>query len=85
MSEENNVGAVLCPGCRKLISANSEECIHCGMKNPNLWGLAGALRKIIASQTSLVPIISTVCIALFVISLLLDPSSIFQMSGSFFG
>lgn len=83
MSEQNqnNIGAIICPNCGKLISANSEKCIHCGLKNPNLWGLAVLFRKLFGGQTSFIPIISTFCITLYVISLLLDPRAILQPSG----
>lgn len=81
MAERKNIGAIICPNCGKLISANAEECIHCGMKNPNLWGLAPFLRKIFGGQVSLIPIISIICIGLYVISLLLDPSALFRPRG----
>ncbi|MFQ5822898.1 MAG: rhomboid family intramembrane serine protease [bacterium] len=81
MAEQKNIGSIICPNCGKLISANSNECIHCGMKNPNLWGLTGILRKIFGGQMSFIPIISIVCIVLYVISLLIDPSAIFQRQG----
>ncbi len=81
MSEENKLRAILCPGCRKLISAHSEQCPYCGMKNPNLWGLAGLLNRLFGGHLSLIPIISTACVALYVVSLLLDPSAIFRASG----
>ena len=48
------------------------------MKNPNLWGLTGYLRKIFGGQMSFIQIISSVCIVLYVISLLLDPSTILR-------
>ncbi|MFQ5604337.1 MAG: rhomboid family intramembrane serine protease [bacterium] len=81
MSENKHIGAIICPSCRKLISASAKECMHCGMKNPNLWGFAGVLRNILGGQISFIPIISAVCIAMYVISLLIDPSAIFQPRG----
>jgi rhomboid protease GluP len=81
MSDGKNIGSILCPNCGKLISADAETCMHCGMKNPNLWGLAGILRKIFGGQLSFIPILSAVLIGLYVISLLLDLSSAFQPRG----
>ena len=81
MTEENQLGSILCPNCRKLISASSEECFHCGMKRPNLWGFSGMLRKILGGQTSLIPIISIVCIVNYVLSVLIDPSAIMEPRG----
>lgn len=82
MSEGRNLGSILCPNCGKLISSSATECIHCGTKNPNLWGFSKILRKIFGGQVSLIPIISTVCIALFILCLLLEPRAIFQSRGS---
>ncbi len=87
MSEKNNnLGAILCPSCRKLISASAEKCPYCGMKNPNMWGMAGVLRKMFGGDASLIPVISAVCIGVYVISILLDPGAVFRMRGfSLFG
>ncbi|MFQ5707728.1 MAG: rhomboid family intramembrane serine protease [bacterium] len=81
MRENNQIGSILCPNCGKLISANASECVHCGMKNPNLWGMSGYLRKILGGQMSFIPVISAVCVVLYVISLLLDPSALLQTHG----
>ncbi len=83
MAEQNNLGAIICPNCRKLISASSEECMHCGMKNPNLWGFAGVIRKVLGGYASLIPIITAVCIVYYVISLLIDPSGLLRPQGIF--
>lgn len=81
MPEPRNLGAIICPNCGKLISATANECIHCGMKNPNLWGLSGWMRKLFGGQMSFIPVISAVCIVFYVLSLLIDPSAIFQTRG----
>lgn len=83
MSEENKLGAIICPNCKKLISANSEQCVYCGMKNPNLWGFSGYLRKIFGAQASLIPVITIVCVVYYVLSLLIDPSTLLRPSGIF--
>lgn len=76
MSDENKLGAILCPNCRKLISANSKECTYCGMKNPNLWGFSGMLQNLFGGQMSLIPLLSAVCVTVFIISLLVDAKGI---------
>ncbi len=81
MSEGRNLGSILCPNCGKLISSTAGECMHCGTKNPNLWGFSEILRKFFGRQLSLVPIIVTTCIALYILSIALDPSAIFQTRG----
>ncbi len=73
------VKAILCPNCGKLISANAEQCIHCGMKNPGLWGMGGIFRQMFS--ISFIPVITAICVIFYVLSLLIDPSSIFQIHG----
>lgn len=34
MAVNNSSRALLCPGCRKLISSSSASCPHCGLRNP---------------------------------------------------
>ena len=80
---DNNLRAILCPNCGKMISANAESCIYCGTKKPNMWGLASVLRKYLGSNSSLVPIISTACICLYILSLLVKPDSILGEGGLF--
>lgn len=78
----NNVKrAILCPGCGKLISANAESCIHCGMKNPGRLGIHTTLQKLFRGRIELVQFIIYFCAGLFVVSLLLDPGSILKVEG----
>ncbi len=83
----NTIGSMLCPRCGKLISKNAQECIHCGLKNPG--GPAGApegLQNLLHGNFSYISGLFTTCVALFVISLLLNPAALFQMQGgSVFG
>lgn len=81
MTEQNQIGAIICPKCGKLISATAEKCMYCGMKNPDLWGFGGYLKTLFGGQRSFIPIIATACIVLYVISLLLDPKVIFHPQG----
>lgn len=73
-------GSIVCPNCGKLISANAKQCIHCGRKNPGLWGYGYYIQKLLGSK-GMVPAITGVAIILYVVSLLIDPSAIFQMQG----
>ncbi len=79
MSEEK-IGSMLCPNCGKLISINAEACIHCGYKNPGLWGwgqrLTGLFRNYDFAQ-----IVTLACAALYMFCLALDPGAIFQVRG----
>ncbi|MDZ7340484.1 MAG: rhomboid family intramembrane serine protease [candidate division KSB1 bacterium] len=73
--------AILCPGCGKLISANAESCIHCGMKNPGRLGIHTALQKLFRGRLELVQFIIYFCVGLFVVSLLLEPGAILKIEG----
>jgi len=75
--------AILCPNCGKLISANTKECIHCGMKNPGGFGIHSYLQRIFRGQLDFIKIVIFICVGLFVFSLLLDPASISLYPGFF--
>ncbi len=72
MLERKKTGSMVCPNCGRLISVNAPSCMHCGRKNPGLWGYGPALSRWLARFNGLVPLLTTVCIALFVISVVLD-------------
>ncbi|MFZ5517720.1 MAG: rhomboid family intramembrane serine protease [Candidatus Zhuqueibacterota bacterium] len=64
--------AIVCPNCGKLISADAEECIHCGIKNPGRPGLFTFAQKIFSRSLDFVDIITYFCVGLYVIALLID-------------
>ncbi len=80
---ERTARAILCPNCGKLVSATAEECIHCGMKNPGRWHNVPLMKKLLGGQISYVRGIMIVCIVLYVIALLIDPSALFRVRGIF--
>ncbi len=80
MALRKTTGSIVCPNCGKLISANAKQCIHCGRKNPGLWGYGIYIQKLFGAN-GMVPIIIGVSIVLYVLSLLIDPSAIFRMQG----
>jgi rhomboid protease GluP len=73
-------GSMLCPDCGQLISVNAEECIHCGRRNPGMWGLTPMLRHLLG-RFGFTETVTVFCIALYVLSLLLDPAAIMQPRG----
>lgn len=77
---EQKIGSMLCPNCGKLIGINTDECIHCGFKNVGMWGWSSRLRRL-WEQYDFAQIITTVCVALYVISILLDPRALLQPRG----
>lgn len=76
-------GALLCPNCRKLISADERKCPYCGTAHPGLFGLAPQLQRVFGPRADLVPGIVAVCAALYVLSLVLDPGAITAARGAF--
>jgi rhomboid protease GluP len=65
-------GTILCPSCGRLTSAEAEQCLVCGRRNPGMWGFAAPLRAIFGRH-SFTNVVTVACIALYVASLLLDP------------
>ncbi|RPI02304.1 MAG: rhomboid family intramembrane serine protease [Calditrichaeota bacterium] len=80
MAIRKTKGSMVCPNCGRLVSVNAKECIHCGRKNPGLWGFGPMLQQFLG-QGSLAPVIMGLCIVLYAVSLLLDPAAIFKMQG----
>lgn len=74
---EQKIGSMLCPDCGKLISVNAETCMHCGRKNPGMWGLGPALRNTLMNY-GFTEVVTAMCVAYFVLSLVLDLKAIFQ-------
>ena len=83
MIKRKTSGSIVCPNCGRLVSANSPKCIHCGRKNPGLWGFGPELKKILGGVSGVIPIITAACIVLYVLSLLIDPLALFRPRGIF--
>src|SRR5262245_33783664 len=75
-------GAVVCPGCGRLVDVNEEACPFCGRPTPGMFGYGPALQRILGSFDLSVAVIGG-CVVLYVLSLLIDPSGIFRMAGMF--
>ena len=76
--------SMVCPNCRTLISTEEERCPHCGAYRPGLWGLGPALSRLFGGKIDVLALIPTACIALFVLSLLLDLRAALQTGGGLF-
>ncbi len=79
MIQRKTEGSVVCPKCGKLVSVSAKACYNCGHKNPGLWGYGPWIQKYFGDG-SMVPIITAVSVVLYALSVLLDPSSIFNIS-----
>ncbi len=83
MSLRRTTGSVVCPRCDRLVSVNVSRCPHCGAWQPGLFGYGPALHRAFGGQLDLTNGITAACVALYVLSLLLDPAAIFRMRGIF--
>jgi rhomboid protease GluP len=68
-------GSVICPSCGKLVGVNDERCLSCGRRNPGMWGLTPALRRL-GSDLGFSTIVTVSCTLLYLASLVLDPGGI---------
>lgn len=75
MFERQKEGSVLCASCGNLVGVNDERCFHCGRRNPGMFGFGAALRAL-GRDLGFVKLVIGGSIALYGISLLLDPSGI---------
>src|SRR5262245_34116689 len=75
-------GSVVCPSCGTLVGVRDERCLTCGRWNPGMWGFAPVLTRL-GRDFGFTPIVIGACGVLYVISLLIDPSSIATTGGFF--
>jgi rhomboid protease GluP len=68
--------SILCPNCRKLISADEPRCPHCGQASPGARWRNSALTRGWGSGNQLVKILLYVNIGMYVLSLAIIPSGI---------
>jgi len=73
---------ILCPSCGRLTRADAEECLICGRRRPGMWGLSDIFRRLFrtGSPTQLITI---ACIAVYVLSLAVDPAGALRPRGPF--
>jgi rhomboid protease GluP len=75
-------GAILCPSCGRLTNADAPVCLVCGRRNPGMWGFGGPLARLFRAW-SFTNAVTAICIALYVVSLLLDPLAALRPRGLF--
>ena len=73
-------GAIVCPRCERLIAANEKRCPNCGTWQPGMFGYGPALSRWLGGSLDITNAITLTCVALYVLSLALDPMAIFQGS-----
>ena len=82
MFRRQTSGSVVCPSCGKLVGVRDARCASCGRPYPGMWGYAGLLRRL-GDDLGFVQVVTFGCAALYVASLLADPSNI--GAGGLFG
>jgi len=75
-------GSILCPSCKRITNADAEACFYCGRRRPGLWGFAPAVRAL-GGYVGVTPLVVSACVALYVVSLLLDPAAALRPRGPF--
>lgn len=75
-------GAILCPWCGRLTSADASECMVCGRRRPGLWGFGGALGTAFRSW-NFTSAVTVACIVLYIASLIFDPAAALRPRGPF--
>jgi rhomboid protease GluP len=75
MLGRQRTGSTLCPSCGLLVGVNDDQCLGCGYRRPGLFGFASLLRAS-AFENAFVPIVMWGCGAMYLASLVVDPSSI---------
>ncbi len=74
MKPENR-NSLLCPNCRKLISADETRCPYCGIHRPGAWYLNNPLMRVLADGERLIRAVIAVNAGFFLISLLFNPAA----------
>lgn len=70
-----------CPNCRRLISINAEQCIHCGYRRPRLTLAIPLLNDLINERVSFTDKLVLACFVLYVLALTLDMGNIAMRGG----
>src|SRR5215467_2030927 len=73
-------GSVVCPSCGNLVGVKDERCFTCGRWNPGMWGFAPLLTRL-GRDAGFVPVVIGACVAMYILSLAIDPSAITSGGG----
>ncbi len=68
--------SILCPRCKKLISSDEPACPYCGLSRPGSWWNIRNPLRFLRDPNDAVRLIIYSNVALFIFSILLDPSRI---------
>jgi rhomboid protease GluP len=71
----NQRSSILCPNCKKLISADEPRCPHCGIARPGSRLKNNLFTRLFVSTDQIIKVIVFVNVGMYIISLLLGPWS----------
>jgi rhomboid protease GluP len=75
-------GSSLCYRCGKLNRVDAAECFYCGAPRPGLWGFGPGIARLIG-RLDFARAVTIVCVALYLVSILLDPGAAFRARNPF--
>jgi rhomboid protease GluP len=74
-------GAIVCPKCERLISAQEKSCPYCGAWRPGMFGFGPAIHRALGGGLDLNNIITVTCSVMYVLSLAIDPGALLKFRG----
>jgi rhomboid protease GluP len=75
-------GSSLCYACGKLNRVDADACFYCGARRPGLWGFGPTIGKLLG-RLDFAQVVTVVCVAAYVLSLLLDSGAALRPRGPF--
>ena len=75
-------GAVVCPGCGRLVDVNEPVCPYCGRTSPGMFGYGPVLQRLFGRFDLSYALIAS-CAVLYALSLAINPTGITVMAGMF--
>jgi rhomboid protease GluP len=78
----NEARTIVCPSCGRLTRADAAACFVCGRPRPGLWGLTTLFRRLFRGA-GVTDAITVTCLALYLASLVFDPSAVLRPRGMF--
>src|SRR5262245_23448605 len=75
-------GAVVCPGCGRLVDVSEAVCPFCGRASPGMFGYGPALQRLLGGFDLSLAVIGG-CVLLYVLSLVIDMRGIRMAAGMF--
>jgi rhomboid protease GluP len=73
---------IVCPSCGRLTRADAAESFVCGRRRPGLWGLTTIFQRLFRGS-GVTDAFTVSCVALYVASLVFDPSAVLRPRGMF--